>query len=118
MIVEVGYRIEAVQSGVSRITMLYSLQPHGYLDSYSSFCRSFEARFVQSLPGLRDVLNQIPEYHVLNLIERILRGMATEDSQPSQVTEKPLSPTALTPYITNTVPHASECDVMVGVPIS
>ena len=74
LIVDVGYRIEEVKSGVSRVTMVYSIQPRGFLGSSSYLSTYYEELFVQSLPGLRDMLSQIPEYHIFNLIERIVKG--------------------------------------------
>ena len=69
-----GYRIEEVRSGVSRVTMAYSIHPHGFLGSSSYLTSYFEELCIQSLPGLRDMLSQIPEYHIFNLIERIVKG--------------------------------------------
>lgn len=170
---EVGYRIEAVKSGVSRITMIYSFDPQGHIAQYPYFAKKMEEVYIQSLPGLRDMLCQIPEYHILNLIERIVKGIRSSSSESSEATcmdcycslsvaepsilppaessqadipalskqssslslpsepsvsmssqpaeelseevdEEESSALLLPPYITNTVPHASECDLMVS----
>lgn len=131
--VEVGYRVEAVKSGVSRITMIYSVHPGGYLEHHPYFVNQYEEQFKQSLPGLRDMLSQIPEYHILNLIERIIKGSQSIESSasstisgscdqtsagpsasPAEETEEELEEKVVTPpYVSNTVPHASECETMV-----
>ena len=122
-IIDVGYRIEAVKSGVSRITMIYSLNPRGHLGNHLYFRNQYESLFVQSLPGLRDMLSQIPEYHILNLIERIVNVCSSDTpsvhSPPEEVEDvEQETLISLPPYLTNTVPHASECDHMVLVELS
>ena len=81
--IDVGYRIEAVKSGVSRITMIYSFNPQGHLAQHPYFAKKMENQFIQSLPGLRDMLCQIPDYHILNLIERIIKGIRSISSESS-----------------------------------
>lgn len=139
-----GYRVEPVNSGVTRITMVYSVYPSGHMSRYQYYIDLFQRYFVMSLPGLRDMLSQIPEYHIFNLIERIVKGIqpalpptvlsrsassrsaqdaesgellsdAEKESIPDAESEESIPDAALLPpYITNTIPHASECDVMVG----
>ena len=130
-----GYRVEPVNSGVTRITMVYSVYPSGHMSRYQYYIDLFQRYFVMSLPGLRDMLSQIPEYHIFNLIERIVKGIqpalpptvlsrsassrSAQDAESGELlsdAEKESNPEAelLPPYITNTFPHASECDVMVG----
>ena len=140
-----GYRVEPVNSGVTRITMVYSVYPSGHMSRYQYYIDLFQRYFVMSLPGLRDMLSQIPEYHIFNLIERIVKGIqpalpptvlsrsassrsaqkdaesgellsdAEKESNPDAESEESIPDAALLPpYITNTSPHASECDVMVG----
>ena len=146
MSVDVGYRVEPVNSGVTRITMVYSVYPSGHMSRYQYYIDLFQRYFVMSLPGLRDMLSQIPEYHIFNLIERIVKGIQplppptvlsrtassrsaqkdaeskefvpdaeNKESVPDVESEESIPDAALLPpYITNTIPHASECDVMVG----
>ena len=131
--IEVGYRVEAVKSGVSRTTMIYSVHPGGYLEHHPYFVNQYEEQFKQSLPGLRDMLSQIPEYHILNLIERIIKGSQSIESSnsstvsgscdkksvgpsasPVEEPEEKLEEKAVTsPYISNSVHHASECETTV-----
>lgn len=145
MSVDVGYRVEPVSSGVTRITMVYSVYPSGHMSRYQYYIDLFQRYFMMSLPGLRDMLSQIPEYHIFNLIERIVKGIQptlpptvlsrassrsaqkdtesgelisdveNKDSIPDEESEETIPDAALLPpYITNTIPHASECDVMVS----
>ena len=137
--VEAGYRVEAVSPGVTRVTFIYSIQPGGFMSHFRSCVNHFEQLFLMGLPGLRDMINQIPEYHIFNLIERIVKGILPLPKTPEQPRLSTLStqsaPTPvdsqlsgegsetddtqmklpLPPYITNTVPHASQCETMVGV---
>ena len=123
-----GYRVEPVNSGVTRITMVYSVYPSGHMSRYQYYIDLFQRYFVMSLPGLRDMLSQIPEYHIFNLIERIVKGIqplppptvlsrtaSSRSAQKDAESGESIPDAALLPpYITNTIPHASECDVMVG----
>lgn len=156
---DIGYRVEAVNSGVTRITMIYSLYPAGRMSRYQYYIDSFQRSFLMGMSGLGTMLSQIPEYHVFNLIERIVNSLHADatnekdsastvssvsaaisttvasgaaerdgsisgaaerdrsasdpsdssDNESGSLSEKVLLP----PYITNTVAHASECDLMV-----
>ena len=153
--------------------MIYSLYPAGRMSRYQYYIDSFQRSFLMGMSGLGTMLSQIPEYHVFNLIERIVNGLHADaanekdsastvssvsastiaqpatipsasavpstaiasdeaerarsvsgvaerdgsasdpsdssDDQSGSLSEKVLLP----PYITNTVAHASECDLMV-----
>lgn len=156
---DIGYRVEPVNSGVTRITMIYSLYPAGRMSRYQYYIDSFQRSFLMGMSGLGTMLSQIPEYHVFNLIERIVNSLHADatnekdsastvssvsaaisttvasgeaerdgsisgaaerdrsasdpsdssDNESGSLSEKVLLP----PYITNTVAHASECDLMV-----
>ena len=156
---DIGYRVEPVNSGVTRITMIYSLYPAGRMSRYQYYIASFQRSFLMGMSGLGTMLSQIPEYHVFNLIERIVNSLHADatnekdsastvssvsaaisttvasgaaerdgsvsgaaerdgsasdpsdssDNESGSLSEKVLLP----PYITNTVAHASECDLMV-----
>lgn len=152
--------------------MIYSLYPAGHMSRYQYYIDSFQRSFLMGMPGLGTMLSQIPEYHIFNLIERIVNGIhsalppadasssneresvassvsSVSTAQPSSAsaamtstsTALPTAPVAtetaevesdasasdssdalskslsekvlLPPYITNTVAHASECDLMV-----
>lgn len=66
--------------------MIYSFNPQGHLAHYPHFAKKMENQFIQSLPGLRDMLCQIPDYHILNLIERIVKGIRSISSESSEST--------------------------------
>lgn len=139
--------------------MIYSLYPAGRMSRYQYYIDSFQRSFLMSMSGLGTMLSQIPEYHVFNLIERIVNSLHADatnekdsastvssvsaaisttvasgaaerdgsvsgaaerdgsasdpsdssDNESGSLSEKVLLP----PYITNTVAHASECDLMV-----
>ena len=148
--------------------MIYSLYPAGHMSRYQYFIDLFQQSFLSGMSGLGTMLGQIPEYHIFNLIERIVNGIHSSvessaqpsaqssvesstqptmtasttpalstatstavdsraapgpareaendesasdssDEQSKSLSEKVLMP----PYITNTVAHASECDLMV-----
>lgn len=174
---DIGYRVEPVNSGVTRITMIYSLYPAGRMSRYQYYIDSFQRSFLMGMSGLGTMLSQIPEYHVFNLIERIVNSLHADASNekdsastvssasaattttasavtsttavsgkperdgsasgkperdgsvsgaverdgsvsdPSDSSDDPSGSLSekvlLPPYITNTVAHASECDLMV-----
>ena len=139
--------------------MIYSLYPAGRMSRYQYYIDSFQRSFLMGMSGLGTMLSQIPEYHVFNLIERIVNSLHADattekdsastvssvsaaisttvtsgaverdgsvsgaaerdgsasdpsdssDNESGSLSEKVLLP----PYITNTVAHASECDLMV-----
>ena len=139
--------------------MIYSLYPAGRMSRYQYYIDSFQRSFLMGMSGLGTMLSQIPEYHVFNLIERIVNslhadattekdsastvssvsaaisttvtsgaaerdgsvsgaaerdGSASDPSDSSDNESRSLSEKVLLPpYITNTVAHASECDLMV-----
>jgi hypothetical protein len=144
--------VEAVKNGVTRITAVYSIDPKGSLGYFESYVTAYQKIFMSCLPGLRDMTSQIPEYHIMNLIERIVKGIgdkeearimsaipeteeetkeepkeegeevteSLQEDEKSQETSSTLSegePEAISvelpPYITNTIPHCSECSTMV-----
>ena len=139
--------------------MIYSLYPAGRMSRYQYYIDSFQRSYLMGMSGLGTMLSQIPEYHVFNLIERIVNSLHADattekdsastvssvsaaisttvtsgaverdgsvsgaaerdgsasdpsdssDNESGSLSEKVLLP----PYITNTVAHASECDLMV-----
>ena len=55
--------------------MIYSLYPAGRMSRYQYYIDSFQRSFLMGMSGLGTMLSQIPEYHVFNLIERIVNSL-------------------------------------------
>lgn len=60
--------------------MIYSLYPAGRMSRYQYYIDSFQRSFLMGMSGLGTMLSQIPEYHVFNLIERIVNSLHADAS--------------------------------------
>ena len=73
---------------------------------------------IAAFPGLRDMVNQIPRYHIHNLIDQIRQtqnnGVEKPSSSPKEnevsETQEPATtpPSIHYPFISNTVQHLSQ----------
>lgn len=127
---EIGYRIEAVNSEVTRISAIWSISPGGNLSSFSYFSNLYADQMMSALPGLRDMLSQLPDYHIFNLLEQIAKKVTANAIRPSKSlssiqdssiqsssSDESLSDSIHVglPSISNTVPHVSRCSSLVVV---
>lgn len=127
---EIGYRIEAVSSEVTRVSAIWSISPGGNLSSFSYFANFYVNQMMSALPGLRDMLTQLPDYHIFGLLEQITKKLMASTIRPSKSLSSMQDASIQTsssdeclsdsicvglPSISNTVPHVSRCSSLVVV---
>ena len=113
-----GFRIEAVDMDTTRISVLWSLSPCGNIALSSYFSDFYISQIISAFPGLRDMINQIPRYHIHNLVDQIRQTQRDEMAQQSSShikndicePQEPItkSQTIEYPCLSNTIQHFSQ----------
>lgn len=102
----------------TRISVLWSISPCGNVTLTTYFTDIYVSQMISAFPGLRDMINQIPRYHIHNLIDQIRQtqnsGVEKPSSSPKEkeVCEAQESdtvpPSVRYPFISNTIQHLSQ----------
>ena len=103
----------------TRISVFWSISPCGNVALSSYFTEIYVSQIISAFPGLRDMINQIPRYHIHNLVDQIRQmqrnsvdkpSISPKESEVSQIQEEPdpTSPSPHYPFISNTIQHLSQ----------
>lgn len=102
----------------TRISVLWSISPCGNVALTTYFTEIYVSQMISAFPGLRDMVNQIPRYHIHNLIDQIRQtqnsGVEKPSSSPKEkeVCEtqesEAIHPSIHYPFISNTIQHLSQ----------
>lgn len=102
----------------TRISVLWSISPCGNVALTTYFTEIYVSQMISAFPGLRDMVNQIPRYHIHNLIDQIRQTQNSGVEKPSnspkekEVCEtqesEAIPPSIHYPFISNTIQHLSQ----------